>query len=185
MLHAEHNASSQPDTGYLETRAVPVPAERHRRRARSVAVAPVAAGAIYLAASAAGVPFNLTDPGKTQPMHLTLPVIISVALFFALSGWAALAALKRYRPRQAETVWRTLAATVLVLSYAPIGIEHAAASTKVMLAIIHTTVAVALLPMARPAPGTAPRQLTRPSLRWLAARITMAGLQAGPARRQS
>ena len=70
-------------------------------------------------------------------------------------------------------------------SYAPIGIEHATASTKVMLVIIHTTVAAALLPMARPAPGTAPRQLTRSPLRRSAARITTAGLQAGQVGRNS
>jgi hypothetical protein len=140
---------------------------------------------IYLVASGAGVPFDLTDPGKTEPMHLTLPVIISVALFFALSGWAALAALEHYRPGRVGTVWRALAVAVLLLSYAPIGIEHAAASTKVLLVIIHTTVAAALLPMARPAPGTAPRQLTRSPLRRPAARITTAGLPAGQAGRNS
>ena len=156
LLQAEHQASPQPDTVYPETSTVSDPAGRPRR-ARSVAVATVAASVIYLAASGAGVPFDLTDPGKAQPMHLTLPVIISVALFFALSGWAALTALEHYRPGRAGTVWSALAVTVLFLSYAPIGIEHASASTKVMLVIIHTTVAAALLPMARPTPGTTPR----------------------------
>ena len=64
-------------------------------------------------------------------------------------------------------MWRALAVAVLLLSYAPIGIEHAAASTKVMLVIIHTTVAVVLLPMAHPA------------------RIMTAGLPAGQVRRNS
>jgi hypothetical protein len=74
---------------------------------------------------------------------------------------------------------------VLLLSYAPIGIEHATASTKVMLVIIHTTVVAALLPMARPAHGTAPRQLTRSPLGRPTARITTAGLPAGQVRRNS
>jgi len=185
LLQAEHHASPQPDTVYPETGTVPDPAGRRLRRAQSVVVATVAASAIYLAASGAGVPFDLTDPGKAEPMHLTLPVIISVALFFALSGWAALAALEHYRPGRAGTVWRALAVAVLLLSYAPIGIEHAAASTKVMLVIIHTTVGAALLPMARQAPGTAPRQLTQLSLRRPTARITTAGLPAGQVRRNS
>ena len=185
LLQAEHQTSPQPDTVYPETGTVPDPAGRRRWRARSVAVATVAASVIYLAASGAGVPFDLTDPGKTEPMHLTLPVIISVALFFALSGWAALAALEHYRPGRAGTVWRALAVAVLLLSYAPIGIEHAAASTKVLLVIIHTTVAAALLPMARPAPGTVPRQLTRSPLRRPTARITTAGLPADQVRRNS
>ena len=164
LLQAQHQASPQPDTVDPEGGTVQDPAGRRLRRARSVVVAAVAASVIYLAASGAGVRFDLTDPGKTEPMHLTLPVIISVALFFALSGWAALAALERYRPGRVGTVWRALAVAVLVLSYAPIGIEHAAASTKVLLVIIHTTVAAALLPMAR---------------------IVTAGLPAGQAGRNS
>ena len=58
-------------------------------------------------------------------------------------------------------------------------------TVKPQLAIIHTTVAVALLPMARPAPGTAPRQLTPSPLGRPAARITTAGLPAGQVRRNS
>jgi Family of unknown function (DUF6069) len=185
LLQAQHQASPQPDTVDPETGTVQDPAERRLRRAQWIVAAAVAASAIYLTASGTGVRFDLTDPGKTQPMHLTLPVIISVALFFALSGWAALAALERYRPRRARTAWRTLAVTVLLLSYAPIGIEHAAASTKILLVIIHTTVAAVLLQMARPAPGTAPHRLTQSSLRRPASRITTAGLLAGQARRSS
>jgi hypothetical protein len=67
LLQTEHHASPQPDTVCPETGIVPDPAGRRPLRARSVVAAPVAAGAIYLAASGAGVPFDLTDPGKTQP----------------------------------------------------------------------------------------------------------------------
>src|SRR6266702_7944270 len=48
--------------------------QRRRSRASLVATAMFSTSAIYLAASAAGVSFNLTDPGKSQAMHLTLPV---------------------------------------------------------------------------------------------------------------
>jgi hypothetical protein len=80
LLQAEHQASPQPDTFSPETGTVSDPAERRPRRARSVAVATVAASAIYLTASGAGVPVDLTDPGKTEPMHLTLPVIMTAGL---------------------------------------------------------------------------------------------------------
>jgi hypothetical protein len=149
LLGAEHDVSPVTHTGHRETATVAEWTARRRRRAGSVAIATLATSVIYLAASWAGVDFNLTDPGKTQPVHLSLPVISTVTLFFALLGWGALAALEHHRSRRAATVWRAMAVTVLLLSYAPIGIEHATASTKAMLVIVHTTVAVALLPMAR------------------------------------
>lgn len=40
-----------------------------------------------------------------------------------------------------------LAGTVLLLSYVPIGVEHATPATKITLTLIHTTVAAALFPM--------------------------------------
>ena len=103
---------------------------------------------IYLVASGAGVPFELTDPGKTQPVHLTLVTIAGVAAFFALAGWAALALLERYS-RRASRIWSMLAGAVLLLSYVPIGIEHATPATKITLALIHTTVAATLVLMLR------------------------------------
>jgi uncharacterized protein DUF6069 len=126
--------------------------QRRRSRAHSVATATFSTSAIYLAASAAGVSFNLTDPGKSQPMHLTLPVIAGFTLFFALAGWAALAALERHN-RRAQTIWSVLAGAVLLLSFAPIGIEHASPATKTVLALIHCTVAAALFPMLRYSPA--------------------------------
>jgi hypothetical protein len=56
LLQAEHHASPQPDTVYPETGTVADPDGRRLWRARSVVVATVAASAIYLAASGAGVP---------------------------------------------------------------------------------------------------------------------------------
>lgn len=147
LLPAEQAASPVTHTGQGETASGAE--STARRRAGSVAIATLATSLIYLTASWTGVDFNLTDPGKTQPMHLTLPAISTFTLLFALLGWGALAALEHRRWRQAATVWRALAVTVLLGSYAPIGIEHATASTKALLVIIHTTVAVALLPMAR------------------------------------
>ncbi|TMQ84004.1 hypothetical protein ETD83_41040 [Actinomadura soli] len=66
----------------------------------------------------------------------------------ALLGWGAMAVLERFT-RHARAIWGVLAAAVLVLSFVPIGIEEATASTRTMLTIIHIAVAVALLPLLR------------------------------------
>src|SRR6266571_5380326 len=124
---------------------------RRRRRASSVAVAVVSTSVIYLAASAAAVDFRLTDPGAAQALRLNLAAIVSVTLLFGVLGWAALAVVER-RSRRARAVWSTLAGAVLLLSYVPIAIEQATPATKATLAIIHTTVALALLPMLRHSP---------------------------------
>jgi Family of unknown function (DUF6069) len=130
---------------------------RPRARTGLAAAAAGAASVIYLVASGAGVPFELTDPGKTQPMHLTVVTIAVVAGFFALAGWAALALLERHSGR-AGRIWGILAGAVLLLSYLPIGIEHATPATKITLVVIHTTVAAMLFLMLGPAQQ---RELTR------------------------
>lgn len=152
------NTSARPAATAGERIQPARPALRRRSsRAGSVAAAVGSASVIYLVASGAGVPFELTDPGKTQPMHFTVVTIAVVAGFFALAGWAALALLERYSGR-ASRIWGMLAGTVLLLSYVPIGAEHATPATKITLVLIHTTVAATLVPMLRP---TQPRELTR------------------------
>ncbi|MGI8335857.1 DUF6069 family protein [Actinomadura scrupuli] len=123
-------------------------ARTRRVRGLAVATATVSASVLYLAAKAAGTDFTLTDPGKTQPHPLILPEITIFALVFALLGWGTLALLERLT-HHAHTIWTTLATTVLLLSFAPIGIEHATTDTKIMLTLIHLTVATALIPMLR------------------------------------
>jgi threonine/homoserine/homoserine lactone efflux protein len=152
------NISARPAAAVGERSRPARPAVRRRNsRAGAVVAAAGAASVIYLVASGAGVPFELTDPGKTQPMHLALVTIAGVAGFFALAGWAALALLERYS-RRASRIWSILAGTVLLLSCVPIGVEHATPATKITLALIHTTVAATLVPMLRRART---QQLTR------------------------
>ena len=117
-------------------------------RVLAVATAVVSTSALYLVAKAAGTDFALTDPGKTQPHPLSLPEIAVFALVFALLGWGSLALLERFT-RHAKGLWIALAATVLVLSFVPIGIEHATTDTKIMLSVIHLAVAAALTLMLR------------------------------------
>lgn len=124
-------------------------AVRPRRvRAKAVGAAVAANAALYLAASALGVDFLLTDLGKAEAHHLIVPEIAGFTLVFALLGWGVLALLERFT-RHAKAVWTGLAGTVLVLSFVPIGIEQATTGTKVMLTVIHIVVAVALLPLLR------------------------------------
>jgi Family of unknown function (DUF6069) len=146
------DTSARPATTVGERIQPARPAVRRRRsRAGSVVAAAGSASVIYLIASGAGVPFELTDPGKTQPMHFTVVTIAVVAGFFALAGWAALALLERHSGR-ASRIWSMLAGTVLLLSYAPIGVEHATPATKITLALMHTAVAATLVPMLRSHP---------------------------------
>ncbi|MGI8334338.1 DUF6069 family protein, partial [Actinomadura scrupuli] len=106
-----------------------------RVRGLAVATATVSASVLYLAAKAAGTDFTLTDPGNPQPHPLILPEITIFALVFALLGWGTLALLE-HLTHHAHTIWTTLATTVLLLSFAPIGIEHATTDTKIMLTLI-------------------------------------------------
>jgi hypothetical protein len=128
---------------------------RRVSRVISVTAAVIATGAIYLVAAAAGVDFKLTDPGNSSSaFHLTLLIVVEFTLFFSVLGWATLAILER-RIRRAQAVCGALAGAVLLLSYVPIGIEHGSTATKIMLVLIHTSVAVALFPMLRHRPSPA------------------------------
>jgi formylmethanofuran:tetrahydromethanopterin formyltransferase len=63
-----------------------------RRRARLAGIATAVTSSVYLAASAAGVDFMLTDSQSPQGHHLILPEIAVFTLVFAGLGWGALAA---------------------------------------------------------------------------------------------
>ena len=117
-------------------------------RGVAVATAVISTSLLYLAATAAGTDFTLTDPGNTEPHALILPEITVFALVFSLLGWGTLALLERFT-RHAKVIWTVLAIAVLVLSFVPIAIEHATTDTKIMLTVIHLAVAAALTPMLR------------------------------------
>ncbi len=119
-----------------------------RVRAAAVAAAIAANSVLYVGARAVGTDFKLTDPGKTEAHQLILPEIVLFTALFALLGWGSLAVLERVT-RHAKVAWTMLACAVLVLSFAPIGIEQATPATKAMLSVIHLVVAVALIPLLR------------------------------------
>ncbi|TDD31811.1 hypothetical protein E1287_25100 [Actinomadura sp. KC06] len=119
-----------------------------RVRAAAVAAAVAVSTVLYLAASAAGVDFLLTDPGKKEAYHLKAFDVALFSTVSALLGWATMAVLERFT-RHARTVWSVLAGAVLALSFVPIFLEQATASTRAVLVVLHIVVAVALLPLLR------------------------------------
>jgi hypothetical protein len=138
------------DRAYPIERTRPTIAARVRRRwrAQAVGIAVAASSLLYLGARTAGTDFTLTAPGTTKMHALILPEIVVFALVFALLGWGTLALLERVT-RHAKTVWSVLAGTVLAASFIPVFAERATVDTRIMLCLIHVTVAVALLPMLR------------------------------------
>jgi hypothetical protein len=128
-------------TGPMTTTARPY-------RAGLVAAATAATSTAYLAASAAGVDFLLTDSQSPEGHHLVLPEIAGFTLVFAGLGWGTLAILEKVT-RHAKAVWLALATAVLLLSFVPIALETATAGTKTLLVLIHIAVFAVVAPMAR------------------------------------
>ena len=128
--------------------SAPATARPRRLRAKLTGISVATTGAVYLAASAAGIDFRLTDPQATQAHHLVLPEIAVFTLLFAGLGWATLAVLERLT-RHAKAVTTALATAVLLLSFVPIGLETATAGTKTMLTVIHLVVFAVMAVMLR------------------------------------
>ncbi|MGC9671060.1 DUF6069 family protein [Planosporangium sp. 12N6] len=138
-----------------DTTATTVSAARAERRTRRLVRAASVVGAacvtsvIFAIGKAAGTEFTITDPGDNAVPHtFVLPEIAIITLIIGLAGWAALAVLERFTSR-ARIVWSILAAAVVLLSLPPIWIERATTDTRVLLAVIHVAVGVALIPMVR------------------------------------
>jgi hypothetical protein len=124
-------------------------ADRRRTRAASVVAAAAATGVVFAAGRAAGTDVTITDPGAHAVPHtFVLPEIVGVTLVIGLVGWATLAVLERFTAR-ARVIWSVLATAVVLLSLVPIWIERATTDTRVLLAVIHVVVGLALVPMVR------------------------------------
>ena len=129
------------------TPAVPAVAVR-RPGLTAVLAAAVTNAALWAGGRLAGVDFALRDPGATAVHPLSLPEIAVFSVLFTLLGWGSLALLRRIS-KHGTAIWLGLAGTVLLLSFVPIALEHATASTRALLVVIHLVVAVALLPVLR------------------------------------
>jgi hypothetical protein len=82
------------------------------------------------------------------PHTFVLPEIAIVTLVIGLAGWATLACLERVTSR-GRAVWSVLATAIVLLSLVPIWIERATTETRLLLAVIHVVVGLALVPMVR------------------------------------
>jgi hypothetical protein len=132
----------------VTTRAPAVRVAARRPGLTAVAGATTANALLWTAGRLAGVDFALNDPGGTQAHALSLPEIAGFSLLVTLLGWGSLALLRRISKR-GNQIWLVLATAVLLLSFVPIGLEHAGAGTKAMLTVIHLVVAAALVPVLR------------------------------------
>ncbi len=119
-----------------------------RIRAAAVGVAVLTSIMLWSVANALGGDIRVDQHNGQGPQTIGLPMIIGSALAVSLLGWGALAVLERFTP-WARTIWTTLALTVLALSFIPIIATSATVSAKTTLALIHITVAAALIPALR------------------------------------
>jgi hypothetical protein len=122
------------------------PRTASRTAARAAVVAAAAAAAIVVYAVA--VPLLGLDvrvpagPGSADTVGLGWEPVIVTAVAAALAGWGLLAVLERFT-RRARAVWTAVAVAVylLTLPYLP----SFSATERVVLALIHTALAVVLV----------------------------------------
>jgi len=127
----------------------------HTRRALAVAGAVAAPAAVWLVATAAGVPLRVTAGGQ-PPEPVELPAVLVFALVGSLAGSLALAVLERVT-RHGAAVWTVLAAVVLLASLVPPLTVQASTATHVTLVTMHLAVAAVLVPgLRRPAVSRTP-----------------------------
>ncbi|WP_433120404.1 DUF6069 family protein [Micromonospora sp. CA-246542] len=122
-----------------------------RDRAITVAVAALAAVAVWSIATLAGA--QLTVDQGTGPRDVTVLAVVLNSVIAALLGWGLLAVLERFRA-SARTIWTGIALVVLVLSLVPASLVDASAGTRVALVLMHLVVgAVVIVGLRRGARG--------------------------------
>jgi predicted permease len=132
-----------------------LPEPTHRRaRATAVGAAVLAPTVIWLVTvPLLGVDLQVAQPSGRPPARITLPLVIVTALAASLAGWGVLALLER-RTRQARTIWTATAVVALVGSFAPLLAPGTPTTSRVVLGLMHLTVAAILIPsLARGAPA--------------------------------
>lgn len=127
-----------------------------RRRATAVGAAVLAPAAIWLVAvSLLGVDLRVAQPSGRPPAEITLPLVLVTALAASLAGWGLLALLERLT-RRASTIWTSTAVVALVVSFGPLLGPGTATAARIVLVLLHLTVAAILIPaLARSAAAAA------------------------------
>jgi|SRR5215218_9219748 len=117
-----------------------------RRRATAVLAAVLAPAAIWLVAvPLLGVDLQVAQPSGRAPAQITLPLVLVTALAASLAGWGLLALLERLT-RRARTIWTATAVVALVVSFAPLLAPGTSTTARIVLALLHLTVAAILIP---------------------------------------
>jgi len=117
----------------------------HLRRPTAVLAAVLAPAAIWLVAvPLLGVDLQVAQPSGRAPAEITLPLVIVTALAASLAGWGLLALLERLTHR-ARTVWTSTAVVALVVSFGPLLGPGTPTASRIVLALLHLTVAAILI----------------------------------------
>jgi hypothetical protein len=122
------------------------PSTTHRRHRATAALAAVLApAAIWLvAAPLLGLDLRVAQ-ASGEPAEITLPLVIVTALAASLAGWGLLALLERLT-RRARTIWTSTAVVALVVSFTPLFGSGTATASRIVLALLHLSVAAILIP---------------------------------------
>jgi Family of unknown function (DUF6069) len=138
----------------MTTLAEPTLATRRRTRATAVGAAVLAPAAIWLAAvPLLGVDLQVAQPSGRTSAQITLPLVIITALTASLAGRGLLALLERLT-HQAHAIWTATAVVALMVSFAPLLGPGTPTASRIVLAVLHPTVAAILIPsLARSAPA--------------------------------
>lgn len=129
---------------------------RRRTRVTAVGAALLAPAAIWLVAvPLVGVDLQVAQPSGRAPAEITLPLVLVTALAASLAGWGLLALLERLT-RRARAIWTATAVVALVVSFAPLLGPGTPTASRIVLALLHLTVAAILIPaLARSAAAVA------------------------------
>ncbi|WP_327353937.1 DUF6069 family protein [Streptomyces sp. NBC_01304] len=124
-------------------------ARRGRDRALAVGSAVAATALVWAVGRAAGAELVVPQGAGKDPMDVGIGAVLATTLGISLLGWGALALLERRLPGRALAIWTRTAAVVTLLSLLPALASQAEAGTKVVLSLLHLTVAAVLVPLVR------------------------------------
>ena len=116
-----------------------------RYRLLAVAVAAVAAAAVWIVATLAGAHLSVTSP-LAGTIAINLPLVILTSVVVGFAAWGVLAILVR-RVRNGRRLWSVIAVAVLLVSVLAVLVLDTAAETKVALGLIHVAVGLPLAVM--------------------------------------
>jgi hypothetical protein len=122
-------------------------ASRVRYRLLAVAVAVIAALAVWSVAFVAGAVLEVTSP-LVGTIQINALLVVAAALPLAFAAWGVLALLERGTPN-ARRIWTIIAVAVLVVSLPPLAFLDATLGTKVALAAMHIATGLVLILMLR------------------------------------